>query len=127
MGLDVAGTPIVGQTIKYIRAAYDFTRDGGGTTQRLSIPSQQIPNGALVIAAGYQVIDPFTDEGTSTLTIYIGDIQLEDAFDMAGGLARFSALDMAAFQLLQGALPLSVQIGGDGYSAGSAYLYVFYI
>jgi hypothetical protein len=127
MALDVSALPVTGQTVKYAKAAWDFDRDGGTVGAILSIPSQQLPVGAVVIAIGHQTVDPIVDIGTTAFDVYAGGINLDASLSPALASASFISLNAYCQVITAGSMPITIGVAGDGFSAGSAYIYVFYI
>lgn len=126
MALDIPAVPITSQTIRYAKAAWDVARDGGFAGQ-ISIPSQQLPADARILAVGYRTVDTFTDLGSSTTAVAYGNSQPTAPFtpDLTPSYLWWMA-DLTPLYP-NGSLPLSVIVVGDGYSAGSMYIYVFYV
>jgi len=127
MALDIPSVPAVGQTLKYIRAAYDFNREGGDPGGPYSVPSQQLPAGAIVVAVGHQTVDPVTDVGSTVVHVWLGTLQLDQALTPQAYGASFYALGNNALPAAAASLPVSLVVYGDGFLAGSFIVYVYYV
>jgi len=126
MALDVPALPIVSQTLKYVKAAWDVDY-AGGAAGLIGIVSQQVPSGALILGHLFLPVDAFVDIGTSTVTVGVGVETIGDPSDPATGGSWIEFAQQAPYPNDQGSVGVTVTVAGDGYSAGSAYIYVFYV
>jgi len=126
VAIDIPAVGVAGQGIKYARAAWDVSRDGGGPGS-ISIPSQQVPAGALILGIAYQVVDTFTDTGTSTIVVYVDGATLASGIDPVMTPRAIVLANDAITAPPVAAYPITITVSGDGYSAGSAYIYVVYV
>jgi len=126
MALDVPAIGSATQTLKYIKAAWETTRDGGATGL-ISIPSQQIPVGARILGHAYYVVESFTDLGTSTFSICLSNVPIVEDLDAAQAYGFVQFFNGEAIPVQESSPPISILVDGDGYSAGSMYIYVFYV
>lgn len=126
MPLDIPASPIASQTIRYARAAWDVSRDGG-EVGIVSLPSQQVPSGALMLGYAWVVVDQFTDLGTSAVEIMAGGRSLNGDIDPVASSGAQSLGSGVVIPTAGGSLPIILGLTGDGYSAGSMLIYVFYV
>jgi hypothetical protein len=126
MALDIPALSPTGQTLKYVRAAYDFERDGGvqGT---IHIPSQQLPSGAVVVGIGAMVVTPCTSLGTPTILVRLGP-NIVDSLPSPIDAATMATFPVgSAVPQTESAWPVSIDITEADLTAGSFYIYVFYV
>ena len=126
MALDVPAVPIASQTLRYAKAAWDYVRDGGGPGL-VPTASQQLPARAFILGAAVEWVDPISDVGTSTMQLCLGANAIGSTFNPAsdGPFLQWGA-DIVGLGP-DTSLPICLTITGDGYSAGSMLLYVFYV
>jgi hypothetical protein len=126
MTIDVAALPVAGQTMKYIRATWEVTRDGGAAGP-VSIPSQQLPAGAVILGTALVSTDALTDIGTSTVQLMLGQDPISAKIALASVNAAMEWLDDAMLIASGGSWPITLLVEGDGFSAATVYIYVFYV
>jgi len=126
MPLDIPASGVGSQTIRYARAAWDYARDGGDPGLKPTA-SQQLPNGCLILGFAGVAVDQPIDVGSSTMQVSIGASQIGEPFDpLVNGVGIHFTDDLVMVNEW-GSMPISLMITGDGYSAGSLLIYVFYV
>jgi len=124
--IDIPAVGVAGQNIKYAKAALDLAvdSDNPGT---VVIPGQQLPSGALIIGYAYQVVDEFVDTGSSSIEIFPGEFEGAYPIDPVTKLRGVNFAIQGSIADPGRSYPIYVNVNGDGYSAGSMYIYVFYV
>jgi hypothetical protein len=124
--LDITPSLPLTQTIRYATATWYFDRDGGDIGLH-TLPSQQVPAGALMLGAGWTSTTPVTSEGTPTIQVKVGSVYLGDALGPLDYPVR-SGLDTAAkVAPSNGSFPIMIDIQGAALTDGWLTIYVFYV
>jgi len=126
MALDIPALPSANQVLRYAKASYDFTRDGGDTGIHI-IPSQQVPAGATLLRPTLVVQTPCTADATAAINIKVGTQTLyntstDDLTVSAGGPSAVGGTALA-----DGSLPITVEIADNHLTAGAFTIYVWYV
>jgi hypothetical protein len=126
MALDVPAVPIASQTIRYVRAAWDFNRDGGAVG-RIYIPTQAIPAGTLCIGTAFQVVEAVTAESGAEVVVMLGDHFVDRLSDPVGvrSSSHFGLDDSEG--MTDSAWGISLDIQTAALLGGSMFIYVFYV
>ena len=126
MPLDIPSLPAANQVLRYAKASYDVTRDGGGLGEH-PVPSQLVPAGVAVL--GYTVLNTttFVALGSPGLSLHVGPINLSPNIDPTDSAAVSSLVYTTLQASVDGSYPITVEVQGDGYSDGALTIYVWYV
>ena len=126
MPLDIATIPPTGQTLRYVRASYDRDRDGGDVGL-ISIPSQKVPPGVLMLGPSLLVSTPFTTGGDAQVSLWLGTQQLRNPIG-AALVQTVGGLDTSIGQSpVDGSYPITLLVETDPLTAGAMLIYLWYV
>ena len=126
MGLDILTIPPSGQTLRYVKASYDFARDGGEVGVH-AIPSQQVPAGAILFGPSVATIDVPTSDAAPGILFHVGTAT-SASYDFGSFAGPTGRLDLVwGPTQSDGSYPVTLEITGDPLTGGAFLIYVWYV
>jgi hypothetical protein len=126
MPLDIIPSIPTSQTLRYAKASFDFDRDGGDVGVH-SIPSQQVPAGALVLGATWSATTPFTLGEGGSLSVLLATLALFDHDDPLAHPTYGGLGSARGFAPSDGSYPIVVRVDDAALTAGALVVYVWYV
>jgi len=124
--LDIPATSVAGQTVRYAKAAWDFDRDQAANAP-ISIPSQQVPAGAVILGLAWSAVTRLTMVPPQPIVLQVGPSSFllpGNPTDDWGGMLWPVQPNPST---TAGSYPILIDFSAGSPTAGAILIYVFYV